>query len=64
MKKDFKNLLKNLDLAGWRIKSVKSGWIVYPPDPSQSGVTIHGTPSDHRAWNNMMSELRRRGFQE
>lgn len=47
--------------AGWRVVEAKAGWMLYPPDKSQSGVAVHKTPSDHRAWKNLRSELRRRG---
>lgn len=63
-KKSIKSLLEKLETAGWTKKTTKSGWIVYPPDKSFSGVAIHKTPSDHRAWKNLMSELKKRGFQE
>jgi len=33
----------------------------YPPDKTQSGVLIHGTPGDRRAWANTVSLLRKRG---
>ena len=46
---------------GWRIEEIKSGWMVYPPDKTQSPVTIHKTPSDHRAIRNTKSLLRKRG---
>lgn len=64
IKKEYKDLLKKLEQAGWELKPIKSGYIAYPPDKTQSGVTIHGTPSDHRAWKNLMSELRKRGFED
>ncbi|HQZ81360.1 MAG TPA: hypothetical protein PK681_12155, partial [Steroidobacteraceae bacterium] len=44
-----------------RIVEAKKGWILYPPDKNLPGVTIHKTPSDWRAWKNMMSLLRRAG---
>jgi hypothetical protein len=57
-----KSLLEELEAQGWRIKDSKKGWMVYPPDVSKNPVAIHKTPSDHRAWNNLMSELKRAGF--
>jgi hypothetical protein len=47
--------------AGWRVEDVKAGWALYPPDRSKSPVLVHRTPSDHRAWQNTISELRKRG---
>lgn len=62
---DKKALKRLIDAAthwpGWRIEETKSGWMLYPPDKSQSGVLIHKTPSDRRAWANMIALLRKRG---
>lgn len=61
--KELKKLLAKLEREqGARIEKTKSGWMVYPPDKSKPGVSIHGTPSDRRSWANMISELRRSGF--
>ncbi|MFT3905651.1 MAG: hypothetical protein QM718_05040 [Steroidobacteraceae bacterium] len=46
---------------GWRVVEIKAGWILYPPDKSIPGITVHKTPSDHRAWKNTRSLLRRAG---
>jgi len=60
--KDIRKLIRDAEgWAGWRVVEVKKGWILYPPDKSLPGVTIHKTPSDWRAWKNMMSLLRRAG---
>lgn len=47
--------------SGWRVEEISKGWMIFPPDKSLSGVTVHKTPSDWRAWKNILSELRRRG---
>lgn len=47
--------------GGWRVEVKDKGWMVYPPDKTKSGVMIHKTPSDWRAWKNVLSELRKRG---
>lgn len=60
--KRLKELLESLEEQGGRITEVRKGWMIYPPDKAKPGVTIHKTPSDHRAWNNMLSQLRRSGF--
>lgn len=61
-KKEVKELIKAAEKwPGWRVEPVKSGWMLYPPDKSQSGVLIHKTPSDNRAWRNDLARLRRRG---
>lgn len=60
--KALKALLKELQSQGFRIKESKKGYMVYPPDPAKPPVAIHHTPSDHRAWANMITQLRRCGF--
>lgn len=62
--KELKELFKRLKGQGFRIEEIKSGWQVFPPDPNFDPITIHGTPSDHRAWKNMMSRLKRAGYIE
>jgi hypothetical protein len=60
--KEVKQLLAMIATwQGWRIEEKASGWMVYPPDRTKSGVMIHGSPSDHRWLKNVMSELRKRG---
>jgi len=46
---------------GWRVEDTRKGWMLYPPDKTQSGVLIHGTPGDRRAWANTVSLLCKRG---
>ena len=60
--KRLKWLLEELEAQGFRLREIKSGWMAMPPDRSKPGVTIHKTPSDVRAWNNMTAQLRRVGF--
>jgi hypothetical protein len=62
MRKDLKQVFASLEEQGWTIREAKKGWMAVPPDESKPIVTIHGTPSDKRAWNNMMAALRRSGF--
>lgn len=57
-----KKLLKTLEAQGARLKKRKSGYMAFPPDRSKRAVMIHLTPSDHRAWDNMIAELRKSGF--
>ena len=60
--KEVRRLVKAAEgWPGWRVETTKAGWMLYPPDKSQSGVLIHGTPSDRRAWANTIALLRRRG---
>jgi hypothetical protein len=62
--KRIKPLLERLEAQGWRISSTTKGWMCYPPDKGKSPVAIHKTPSDHRWYNNTLSQLRARGFQD
>lgn len=59
--KEINKLLKALEAQGWRVAPIKKGWMAYSPNGVDK-ATIHGTPSDRRAWQNMMAELRRGGF--
>lgn len=60
--KDVRDLIRQVQgWAGWRVEETKKGWMVYPADKSQSPIAIHGTPSDHRAWKNILGRLRRAG---
>ena len=62
-RKSLKKLFKELESEqGARIETRRKGWMISPPDTSRSAVMIHKTPSDRRAWANMLSELRRSGF--
>ena len=63
-KKALKKLLKDLESQGFRIESRKKGLMVYPPNPQVAPVTIHQTPSDHRAWANQLARLRRAGYRD
>lgn len=47
---------------GWRLEQTKKGFMLYPPDKSKPGVLVHMTPSDHRAFKNMVAQLRRSGL--
>ncbi|WP_427017856.1 hypothetical protein ACQCSX_04375 [Pseudarthrobacter sp. P1] len=60
--KELKKLFKELEAQEFRIEEIKSGWQVYPPNTTLDPITIHGTPSDHRSWKNMMARLVRAGF--
>lgn len=63
MGNDLKKLLKMLEAEqGATVKPTRKGWMIYPPDKAKQPVTVHKTPSDRRAWANMISELRRSGF--
>jgi DNA invertase Pin-like site-specific DNA recombinase len=55
--------LKNEALKqGWREAEKKAGWMLYSPD-GVTKVMIHKTASDHRALDNLVSEMRSGGFE-
>jgi hypothetical protein len=61
-KKDIKKLVNEAQhWPGWRVVEVTKGWMIYPPDKSLPPINVHRTPSDHRAWQNTISRLRRAG---
>ena len=37
--------------------------MLVPPDPTKPAVTIHRTPSDHRAFRNTVAKLRASGLE-
>jgi len=51
-------LVGRLEREGWRVERRKKGWMAFPPDLSRPGVPIHLSPSDHRAWKNLLSHLK------
>jgi hypothetical protein len=48
--------------AGWRVRKAKHGKVAYPSDASSAPIWFGGTPSDHRAFRNAVSGLRRAGL--
>lgn len=61
-KKQVTRVLRDLERQGWRIQPKKKGTMLFPPDPAATPVTVHGTPSDNRAYNNFLADLRRSGY--
>jgi hypothetical protein len=59
---DLRRILKALDDQGFDAKPSKKGhWIVRDADGKRV-TTLAGTASDHRAWLNALSYLRKAGF--
>lgn len=54
----FREILKELDSQNIEYVPTKKGWLIKSPD-GKGLVTIHGTPSDHRALKNAVADLRR-----
>lgn len=62
MNKDQRKLVETLKAQGWEIHQLKNNhYRALPPDKTKPIVVIDSTPSDHRAWQNTISRLRRSG---
>lgn len=60
---DIRKIEKEAKRQGWRVEPTKKGHVRFvPPDPTKSIVIFSGTPSDRRAINNFVGEMRRQGF--
>lgn len=55
-----RRILDGLEAQGARIKRTSEGWQVYCPNGEI--VTMHVTPSDHRAMRNARSRVKRNGL--
>jgi predicted RNA binding protein YcfA (HicA-like mRNA interferase family) len=63
LRKDMKRLRKTAEQQGWRVEDTRGGHVKFlPPDTAQPAVVAAGTPSDHRAWRNLLASLRRSGL--
>ncbi len=60
-KKELKKIFAAAEEQGWRVGDTKDGWQLFAPD-GENIVTVHGTPSDHRALANTVSRMRQYGF--
>lgn len=64
MSKDFRDIKREAERQGWVVEPTKNGhWKFFPPDPQMSIVFASGTPSDRRAIDSLIGDLRRSGFQ-
>lgn len=59
---DWKKVRKEAQEQGWTVRETKSGYQLFPPDRTQKPISIHRTPSDHRALENTITRMRRAGF--
>lgn len=62
MNKDFKKLLKEAERQGWRVEEGGKNYLLWPPDKSQSMVTVAKTASDVKAIHNTIGRMKQRGF--
>jgi hypothetical protein len=61
-KKELKEIVKEAEEQGWRVKTNRQGHPMFFAPDGINIVTAGGTPSDHRAVANLLSDLRRNGF--
>ncbi len=57
---DWTRVLEAAQEQRWRIVETKNGAMLLAPN-GIGKVTIHATPSDHRALKNVISQMRREG---
>jgi hypothetical protein len=57
---EMKAIVKGLAQQGCVIKDTAKGWMVYCPNGEM--VSMHKTPSDHRALRNARSRIKRAGL--
>ena len=55
-----RSIIKGLEGQGARVVKKKAGWQIMCPNGEI--VTLHATPSDHRALRNARSHIRRAGL--
>jgi len=60
MNRDWQKVVEAAVEQGWRVEETKDGWQLKPA--AGEIVTVHGTPSDFRARQNVISRMRRSGF--
>jgi len=59
--KDERQLIREAERQGWRIREGRDSTMLLAPDGTGK-VTLHHTNSDHRALKNLVSIMRRHGF--
>ena len=63
LNKEVRELIEEARRQGWRIETLRSGHtMMYAPD-GEGKVPVAGTPSDRRALKNVISRMRRHGFE-
>lgn len=62
-KKETAYLLNRLQRAGHKVEMRGSGHYMVKHSSGKGMVTMSSTPSDKRAYQNMVSQLRRNGFE-
>jgi predicted RNA binding protein YcfA (HicA-like mRNA interferase family) len=62
-KKELKEIVKAAEKQGWRVKQTKKGHLMFLAPDGVNKLTTGGTPSEHRAIDNLLASLRRYGFE-
>ncbi len=62
MKKEVKQLLRDLERAGWKSRKTGSGHNLVK-SPEGKVVVVCDSPSDSRSLKNSMADLKRAGYQ-
>lgn len=60
-RKWIRKVTKKARAQGWEVKETKKGLMFLAPN-GEDIVTVHGTPSDHRAIKNAEAEFKRAGL--
>lgn len=60
LKSQLREIIKGLEAQGARVKETSDGWQILCPNGDI--VTMHRTPSDHRALRNTRSRIKRAGL--
>jgi predicted RNA binding protein YcfA (HicA-like mRNA interferase family) len=62
-KKELKEIVRAAEKQGWRVKKTKKGHLMFLAPDRVNKLTTGGTPSEHRAIDNLLAALRRYGFE-
>ena len=62
MNKDMKQLIRSVERQGGSIRITSNGHVQFRDAAGQVVATGSGTPSDPRSWKNLLSYLRKAGF--
>ncbi len=61
--KDLKGIVQAAEEQGWRVEQRSGGHLFFYAPDGKNIVTSGSTPSDHRALRNLVTQLRRYGFE-
>lgn len=64
MKRDYEKIIDAAIRQKWRVERSKKNQVKFYPPNSRVMIVASGTPSDRRAIHNLLSQLRREGFDD